>query len=151
MRVKQGRRKPFQRPRQETFSTPPHSLWRHHTQSTMARSVSMQTNTFSYFFVHLKFTSAFHQWRSKTAHFEEPKCLVLGEQQYFVCDTASQSTKCLDILKILGVQAPWAPLATPMLSTPKTLLRTIFYIKLIYSMNAEFLWIQNSSKYYIHK
>jgi len=28
--------------------------------------------------------------------------LILGEQQYFVWDTASQSTKRLDIIKILG-------------------------------------------------
>jgi len=30
-------------------------------------------------------------WGSKT--FGGPKCVILGEQQYFVWDTASQSTK----------------------------------------------------------
>ena len=36
-----------------------------------------------------------------------PKCLILREQQYFVWDTASQSTKWLDMLKIWGDMAPW--------------------------------------------
>ena len=36
-------------------------------------------------------------------------------------------------------------------STQKTLLRTIFYIKLIYSMHAEFIWTPNSSKHYLRK
>jgi len=30
------------------------------------------------------------------------KCLILGDQQYFVWDTTSQSTKWIDILKIWG-------------------------------------------------
>jgi len=30
------------------------------------------------------------------------KCLILGELQDFVWDTASQSTYCLDMLKIIG-------------------------------------------------
>jgi len=36
---RQGRRKPFQRPRQDPFSSPPHRLWRQPAQSTVARSV----------------------------------------------------------------------------------------------------------------
>jgi len=36
-----------------------------------------------------------------------PKCLIFGEQQYFLWDTTSQSTKLLDILNILGAMAPW--------------------------------------------
>ena len=35
----QGRRKPFQRPRQDAFSAPPHSVWRHPAQSTVAQFV----------------------------------------------------------------------------------------------------------------
>jgi len=44
------------------------------------------------------------QWRGP------PKTLTLGDQQYFVCDTASLSTKLLDMLKILGGHTPLAPL-----------------------------------------
>jgi len=36
-----------------------------------------------------------------------PKCLILGEQQYFVWDTTTQSTKWLDILNILWGHCPW--------------------------------------------
>jgi len=39
--------------------------------------------------------------------------LILGEQQYFLWDTASQSTKWLLIQKIWG-HDPLDPLATPM-------------------------------------
>jgi len=35
--------------------------------------------------------------------------LTLSEQQYFVCDTASQSTKLEDILEIWGTMVPLAP------------------------------------------
>jgi len=35
--------------------------------------------------------------------------LILGEQQYFVWDTAAQSTKFLDILKIWGAKGPCPP------------------------------------------
>jgi len=54
------------------------------------------------------------QWRSQTKRSGGPKCLILGEQQYFIWDTASQSTKLLTILKIGKGMAPWAPLARPM-------------------------------------
>jgi len=40
--------------------------------------------------------------------------LTLGEQQYFVWDTASQSTKLLDVLKVWGAWPPGLPLATSM-------------------------------------
>jgi len=40
--------------------------------------------------------------------------LTLNEQQHFVWDTASQSTKQQDMLEIWGTWPPWAPLATPM-------------------------------------
>jgi len=43
--------------------------------------------------------------------------LILGEQQYFVWDTASQSTKSLHILNFGGSVVPWAPVATPMVKT----------------------------------
>jgi len=32
--------------------------------------------------------------------------LILGEQQYFVWDAASQSTKLLDLLKVGGAMGP---------------------------------------------
>ena len=38
-----------------------------------------------------------------------PKCLTLGEQQYFCLDAASQSTKWLDMLKIWGLWSPGPP------------------------------------------
>jgi len=38
--------------------------------------------------------------------------LTLTEQQYFVWDTSSQSTKWQDILEIQGAWLPWPPLAT---------------------------------------
>ena len=45
-----------------------------------------------------------------------PKCLILGEQHYFVSKNASQSTKWLYFLKIWGGRWPLCPsLATPML------------------------------------
>jgi len=57
-----------------------------------------------------------YQWRSQPKicilrgkNFGGPKCLILGEQQYFVWDTASQSTKLLYVLNIWGV---W-PLGPP--------------------------------------
>jgi len=37
------------------------------------------------------------------------KCLISGEQQYFVWDTASRSTKWLDMLNILEGTDPWPP------------------------------------------
>jgi len=37
------------------------------------------------------------------------KFLILGEQQYFVWDAASQSTKRLDMLKISGRHGPLGP------------------------------------------
>jgi len=37
------------------------------------------------------------------------KCLILGEKHYFLWDTASQSTKWLDILKCLGTWPPAPP------------------------------------------
>jgi len=40
--------------------------------------------------------------------------LISGEQQCFVEDSASQSTECLHILKVVGCMVRWAPLATPM-------------------------------------
>ena len=47
-----------------------------------------------------------HQWCSQPKTFlGRPKRLILGEQQYFVWDAASQSTKWLDMLKIWG--GPW--------------------------------------------
>jgi len=36
-----------------------------------------------------------------------PKCLILGEPQYFVWDTVTESIKWLDIRKIGGNMAPW--------------------------------------------
>ena len=42
------------------------------------------------------------QWRSQPKIGGGAKCLILGEQQYFVWDTASQSTKWLNTLKIVG-------------------------------------------------
>jgi len=53
------------------------------------------------------------KWRSQPKIFWGAKnlgwmiCLILGEQQYFVCVTASQSTKWLDLLKI------WGDMVTP--------------------------------------
>jgi len=47
------------------------------------------------------------QWRNQPK-IVGAKCLILGEQQYFVGDTASQSTKLLNMLNILGgVLAHW--------------------------------------------
>jgi len=53
------------------------------------------------------------QWRIKhfASHTRGVRCLILGEQQYFVWNAASQSTKWLDS-KTLG---EW-PLATPMVT-----------------------------------
>jgi len=57
-----------------------------------------------------------YQWRSQPKicilrgkNFGGPKCLILGEQQYFVWDTASQSTKLLYVLNIWGVWPPRSP------------------------------------------
>ena len=55
------------------------------------------------------------QWRSQTNILEGqniwggPKCLIVGEQQYFVCDTVYQSPKWLDMLKKLKNIAPGTP------------------------------------------
>jgi len=46
------------------------------------------------------------QWRTQPKIFLGPKHLILGKQQYFVWDTASQSTKWLDILKIWEALPP---------------------------------------------
>ena len=43
-----------------------------------------------------------------------PQCFILSEQHYFVWDTASQSTKWLYMLKILGGHGPLSPLSTPL-------------------------------------
>jgi len=45
--------------------------------------------------------------------FEGAKCLILGEQQYFVWDAASQDTKWLAVLNILVEHGLLPPLATP--------------------------------------
>jgi len=69
------------------------------------------------------------QWCSQPKIFGDPKIwveeefLILGKQQYFVWDTASQSTKWRDILKIGGA---W-PLATPTASFIGLLPKTISY------------------------
>jgi len=48
------------------------------------------------------------QWRSQpkiclgVKYLGRPKCVISGEQQYIVLDTASPSTKSLDKLKIWG-------------------------------------------------
>jgi len=43
-------------------------------------------------------------------NFEGPKLWTLGDQQYFVCDTAPQSIKLLDMLNILFEHGPLVPL-----------------------------------------
>jgi len=48
-------------------------------------------------------------WGSKN-FFLGAKCLILGEQQYFVWYAGSQNTKCLYMLKIWGVHGPLLPL-----------------------------------------
>jgi len=47
------------------------------------------------------------QWRSQPKLLAGAKILTSGEKRYFVWDTTSQSTKWLDMLKILG--RPWPP------------------------------------------
>jgi len=54
------------------------------------------------------------QWHDQTKIVDGSKYLILGEQEYFVWDTASLSTKWLDILKIWRVYGPLTSLATPM-------------------------------------
>jgi len=55
-----------------------------------------------------------HQWRSWSKMFRRAKNLTLCELQYFVWDTASQSTKWVDMLNIFGGNCPLGiPLATP--------------------------------------
>jgi len=41
-----------------------------------------------------------------------PKFMILGEQQCFVWDAASQSTKWLDMLNIWRAMGRWVPLGT---------------------------------------
>ena len=48
-----------------------------------------------------------------------PNTLKLSEKQYFVPDTASQSTKWQDMLAIWGGMAPLAPLSTPVVAKKK--------------------------------
>jgi len=52
------------------------------------------------------------EWRSQPKILlGEAKCLTLGEQQnFFVWDAVSQSTKLLDMLNIWGGMAPLVPL-----------------------------------------
>jgi len=52
----------------------------------------------------LKFDSVTY---SQPKVFGGPNTLTLSEQQYFVWDTASQSTKPQDMLDIWGPWAPW--------------------------------------------
>jgi len=46
-------------------------------------------------------------------NFGGPKLMTLGDQQYFVWDTASQSRKLRDMQKKLGGMTHWLPKATP--------------------------------------
>jgi len=49
------------------------------------------------------------QWRSQPKNLGGPKCLILGEEHYFVWKNASQSTKWLYFLKIRGVAWSLSP------------------------------------------
>jgi len=62
----------------------------------------------------LKLIAILRQARTGHTMWRGPRFFILGEQQNFVCDTAFQSTKWLDILKIGGTMAPWPLLAAPM-------------------------------------
>jgi len=69
------------------------------------------------------------------------KCRILGEQQYFVWDTAFQSAKWLDILKIVGTWTlgpPWLrlwPLHGPQQSRRAWHYRTKFSLSSKFSTN----------------
>jgi len=66
-----------------------------------------------------------------------------------ICLNVNKLSLCsLYILNLL-LRPRQGPLQHP--STQKTLLGTIFYIKLIYSMHAEFISTPNFSKYFLHK
>ena len=78
-----------------------------------------------------------HQWRSQTKIFERQSLLSLSEQQYFVLDSASQSTKWQDMLEIgriasflprlrlCGTQEAGAPEAVAKSVTPCFCLRSV--------------------------
>jgi len=97
--------------------------------------------------------SANHSSSQGEIHFQRPLIaydVILFNQPWHDLFTSIQ-TQSLWSLCILNfpVRPRQGPFQRP--STQKIISRTIFYIKLIYSMHAEFIWTPNSSKYFLHK
>ena len=81
---------------------------------------------------------SFNQWRSQPKFFlgkklEGPRCLILGEQQYFVLDTTSQRTKSPVNLKMLVGHGLLGPLGYAYANKCKT-----FALQLVRSLTPSF-------------